>query len=381
MISKKIVLFSYRSTESFIFKHFWFNQFRSVRYFRRYLYKLTSKYKSSYVEIEGRKMFLDKNDSLKISIYPYAKSQTDFFKKNIQKGDVVLDLGANIGYFTCLFADLVGPTGKVFAFEPEENNFQLLKKNVAVNGYDNVILEQKAVSNKTEKIKMFIATSPKDHRIYDPLDDRESTDIDCVTLDDYFKNFDEDISFVKSNVQGADFGVFQGMNSILKKQNSNIVLALEFSPAMLQGFGSNPEEFIDLIFKNNFKLFDLNPYKKIFSVTKKQLLNEYTIENKKKYTRRYGRIEASETELTDELLEEIVNQELKWPWNWERLSSHPQITFNQLKKHRDLPWRWFLLSRNPNFTEEWIWEFGFRKWDFLYLSNHSEFSIELINMY
>ncbi len=281
MISKKIVLFSYRSTESFIFKHFWFNQFRSVRYFRRYLYKLTSKYKSSYVEIEGRKMFLDKNDSLKISVYPYAKSQTDFFKKNIQKGDVVLDLGANIGYFTCLFADLVGPTGKVFAFEPEENNFQLLKKNVAVNGYDNVILEQKAVSNKTEKIKMYIATSPKDHRIYDSLDDRESTDIDCVTLDDYFKNFDQDITFVKSNVQGADFGVFQGMHSILKKQNSNIVLALEFSPAMLQGFGSNPEEFIDLIFKNNFKLFDLNPYKKIFSVTKKQLLNEYTIENKK----------------------------------------------------------------------------------------------------
>jgi len=281
MISKKIVLFSYRSTESFIFKHFWFNQFRSVRYFRRYLYKLTSKYKSSYVEIEGRKMFLDKNDSLKISVYPYAKSQTDFFKKNIQKGDVVLDLGANIGYFTCLFADLVGPTGKVFAFEPEENNFQLLKKNVAVNGYDNVILEQKAVSNKTEKIKMYIATSPKDHRIYDPLDDRESTDIDCITLDDYFKNFDQDITFVKSNVQGADFGVFQGMHSILKKQNSNIVLALEFSPAMLQGFGSNPEEFIDLIFKNNFKLFDLNPYKKIFSVTKKQLLNEYTIENKK----------------------------------------------------------------------------------------------------
>ena len=98
-------------------------------------------------------MFLDEHDSLKLSLYPYTVEQTDFFKKNIKEGDIVLDLGAHIWYFTCLFAQLVGKSGKVFSFEPEPNNFKLLKKNVEVNGYNQVTIEQKAVSDVKDMIK------------------------------------------------------------------------------------------------------------------------------------------------------------------------------------------------------------------------------------
>ena len=278
---KKILIFFYRYTEVFIFKNFWLTRFRAIRYFRRRFYRLVSRYKSDYTEIEGRKMYLDKNDSLKLSLYPYANEQTNFFKKNIKEGDVVLDLGANIGYFTCLFAQLVGKTGKVFAFEPEPNNFELLKKNIGVNEYKNVTIEQKAVTNKTGKIKMFLSNSPKDHRIYDPNDNRDFIEIDAIALDDYFKDFNQEINFVKSNVQGADFGAFEGMLSIVEKCKSNIVMALEFSPALLKGFGSDPEKFVDLLIEYGFKIHDIRLYEKILPISKEQLLQEYTVENKK----------------------------------------------------------------------------------------------------
>jgi FkbM family methyltransferase len=281
MIVKKLLVFLYRYTEVFIFKNFWLTRYRSIRYAKRKFYNVISRYKSDFTEIEGRKMFLDKNDSLKLSLYPYAQEQTNFFKKNIKEGDVVLDLGANIGYFTCLFAQLVGKTGKVFAFEPDQNNFQLIKKNVEVNGYKNVTIEQKAVTNKTSKLQMYLSNSPKDHRIYDPHDNRNSTEVDGITLDDYFKNSSQEINFIKSNIQGADFGAFQGMLSLIEKSKSHIVMALEFSPALLKGFGSDPEEFVDLLTKFGFKLHDIRLYEKILPISKEELLQEYTVENKK----------------------------------------------------------------------------------------------------
>ena len=281
MIIKKISLFLSLQIEIFLYKHFWFNQFRIARYIRRRFLKFISRYKTNFTEIEGRKMFLDEHDSLKLSLYPYVEEQTNFFKENVKEGDIVLDLGANIGYFTCLFAQLVGKTGKVFAFEPDPKNFDILKKNVEINNYQNVVLEQKAVSNKKGEIKMYLSDSPKDHRIYDTEDGRESIEIECITLDEYFKDFDYNIDFIKSNIQGADYAAFEGMKSIYEKSKSKIVAAIEFNPGMIKQFGGNAEEFLDKLLSDNFKLYDLRWHEKIIPITKEKMLKLYNEENKK----------------------------------------------------------------------------------------------------
>ncbi len=89
----------------------------------------------------------------------------------IKPGQTVIDVGANIGYYNTLqFAKLVGPTvSRVYAFEPDPDNFALLRKNVAQNGYANVVCIQKAVSDQTSKLKLFRnSQNHGDHRIYPP---------------------------------------------------------------------------------------------------------------------------------------------------------------------------------------------------------------------
>ena len=71
-------------------------------------------------------------------------------KKYIRKGAIVLDIGANIGFYTKILSELVGDNGKVYAFEPDKTNFGYLMKNAG--HLKNVVFINKAVSDKTGKI-------------------------------------------------------------------------------------------------------------------------------------------------------------------------------------------------------------------------------------
>lgn len=233
--------------------------------------------KSNFAEVQGHKMFLDSKDSLCLSINGvYEPFETELVKKEIKKGDVVLDLGANIGYYTLIFAKLVGKRGKVFAFEPDPTNFSLLKKNVEMNGYKNVELVQKAVSNKTGKIKLYLCEDNKgDHRIYNSHDGRQSIEIEAIRLDDYFKNYNGAVDFIKMDIQGAEGGAIQGMFNLLKKNNVKIIT--EFWPIGLKRFGIDPGECLKLLIEFGFKLYEVNEQeKKIKPVNVPKLLEVYT---------------------------------------------------------------------------------------------------------
>ena len=235
--------------------------------------------KSNFAEVQGHKMFLDSKDSLCLSINGvYEPFETELVKKEIKKGDVVLDLGANIGYYTLIFAKLVGKRGKVFAFEPDPTNFSLLKKNVEMNGYKNVELVQKAVSNKTGKIKLYLCEDNKgDHRIYNSHDGRQSIEIEAIRLDDYFKNYNGAVDFIKMDIQGAEGGAIQGMFNLLKKNNVKIIT--EFWSIGLKRFGIDSEECLKLLIEFGFKLYEVNEQeKKIKPVNVPKLLEVYTPE-------------------------------------------------------------------------------------------------------
>jgi len=216
------------------------------------------------VRVKGNKIFLKKHTPgfLRLLFFGvYEPFETNIFKKQIKKGNIVLDIGANIGYYTLIAAKLVGKDGKVFAFEPDPNNFLLLKKNVKLNNYQNVTLVNKAISDKSKNIKLYLSKNNfGDHRIYKSSENRESINIKCIRLDDYFKKINQRVDIIKMDIQGAEWAAIKGMQSLLRK-NPNIKIIMEFSSDDLRKFGVNPKEFLDFLANLGFIFYNINEKK------------------------------------------------------------------------------------------------------------------------
>lgn len=244
---------------------------------------LKSSLKEDHILIDGHIMYLDKQDSLCLSINNiYEKFETDLVKQEIKKGDVVIDIGANIGYYTLIFAKLVGNTGKVFAFEPDPTNFQLLKKNIEANGYTNVILEQKALSNKEGKVTLALSkqNTAGHHIISEQQDSKNSIQVDAIIADNYFKNFEHKINFIKMDVEGAESIVLGGMTNMLRN-NTELKMMVEYNPDAIKNIGLDPIQYLELLIKNGFSVMDIDSKNMKITNTDVQSLirkyhNEYT---------------------------------------------------------------------------------------------------------
>ena len=223
------------------------NAIKSFYPVRMIYYFVIARLKTTFADVQGHKMFLDAGDSIGLSVSEiYEPCVLDVVNKQIKKGDVVVDIGANIGYFTLIFARLVGDSGKVYAFEPDPTNFELLKKNVEINGYKNVVLVQKAVSNYDGVLKLYLSDkNPQDHRIYDWNDGRKFVEARAVRLDEYLKNYIGKIDFIKIDTQGAEGAVIEGPWELCKR-----TVALKW----LWSFGREAKQFLEQIRRSFLKL-------------------------------------------------------------------------------------------------------------------------------
>jgi len=216
-------------------------------------------------EVWAGKMFLHPNDAFRLSIYGiHNKIDFEIFKKHVKEGDNVIDIGANIGYFTLMLAKLVGPTGKVFAFEPDPRNISLLKKNIETNNYQNVVVVPKAVSNVNQKCTLFTSQATfGQNRIYEPKKTKNQEYVpiesETISLDNFFKTDEtmKNISFVKIDVEGAEKFVLEGMENILDL-NKNIKIFSEIDLDRLDDAGSSYTEMIELLEEKEFTIFLVN---------------------------------------------------------------------------------------------------------------------------
>jgi len=238
--------------------------------------------KSNVTHIHGHKMFLDKNDTLGLSLNgSYEEFETEIVNREIKKGDVVLDIGANIGYYTLIFASLVGEKGKVYAFEPDPTNFALLKKNVEINGYNNVVLVPKAVSDKSGIVKLYLCEENKgDHRIYNSGEGRNSIEVTSVRLDDYFDK-NQHIDFIKMDIQGAEGLALQGMQKLLKR-NDSVKIITEFWPIGLKRSGISSKTVLTFLLNLSFSLYELDENtKQLDPITMSTLMKNYNAQDER----------------------------------------------------------------------------------------------------
>jgi FkbM family methyltransferase len=208
----------------------------------------------------------------------WERLETRVIEDTVAPGSLVIDVGANIGYFTLLLSQLVG-TGHVFAFEPDPINAAYLRRNVGLNDCQNVTVVEAAVSSCSGAVRLYESTTNYgDHRIYQPDGEtRASRTVAGLTLDDYLTTAAAGFRFAKIDAQGAEVAILQGMERLLHN-NPALELMIEFWPRGLTQSGARPETCLQILRDHGFELYEVNQFEPFVSMSSVELLEKYPAE-------------------------------------------------------------------------------------------------------
>jgi FkbM family methyltransferase len=152
---------------------------------------------------------------------------TIFMARFLKRGMCVADVGANHGYFTVLMADIVGPEGRVIAFEPHPRTASLLRKSLAVNGFgERVEVVECAVSDMDGASLTFHMPTgePKNARIVDRTHDSIATvTVRSTTLTTSLADWAK-LDFIKIDVEGAEEAALRGGADLLERTKPSLLL-------------------------------------------------------------------------------------------------------------------------------------------------------------
>jgi len=191
------------------------------------------------VQTNGFQMLVRSNEDVGRSIYyrgGYEQPETDFFRRTLRPADVCFDVGANVGYFTLLFA-LCCSEGTVHCFEPVPLNFHTLSMNILLNGYSNVAANTIALSDRPGKAEFCICSDSAFSSFVNTgrKPTAATTLVEMQTLDDYCEVRQiPRVDILKVDVEGAEGRVIAGGRRLLAdtKRQPRLVM-LELVDAML----------------------------------------------------------------------------------------------------------------------------------------------------
>lgn len=166
-------------------------------------------------------------------------------RRFIRPGTVVLDLGANFGQMTMLFAREVGADGLVYAFEAQQRVFDILSRNIEANDIKNVRPMFNAVLNESGRVFHFPDPDWSRFGTYGsfnlPLDAKAGAEVASIKVDDL--SFDRPVSFIKVDVQGCDLFAMQGAKATIAKHRMPIVF--EFEQRFQADYGTSFQDYVD----------------------------------------------------------------------------------------------------------------------------------------
>lgn len=197
----------------------------------------------------------------------YERDTVKLFKEVITPGMHIVDIGAHIGFFSRMYAKLVGEKGMVYCFEADPENYAFLEKNT--QGLKNVSLNKVAISDHNGTIDFYhLDNSTGCHSIVSPDSPAHKITVDSVTLDSLIENGTvKDVDLIKIDIEGGEPYAFRGMEKLLR-ESSKIKMVAEYNEASLVGGGTSGADFLKQIESYGFT---------IHFITKKGLIPLSTI--------------------------------------------------------------------------------------------------------
>ena len=180
----------------------------------------------------------------------FEPQEAKWFYRTVKTGMTIIDVGANIGQYTLLAADRVKDSGKVISFEPAQENFEILQRNVHLNKFDDRVKIIKSAVGSTIGTCEFVLTSDGGSNFISQNSSNGSMSkrviVPCLTLDSFIscQNF-EKIDLIKIDAEGADFEVIKGARKMLEKYHP--ILFVEFAERVLKKFETTPREMLNFL--------------------------------------------------------------------------------------------------------------------------------------
>ncbi len=171
--------------------------------------------------------------------------ETELLLARLGPGQVFVDVGANIGYYSVIADQLVGAAGSIYAFEPERKNFELLVRNLENCRCRDVNLHHAGLSDLAGASELYL--SPEnwgDHRI-SAEQGRSIQPIEMLCGDDLLAG--KHIDFLKIDTQGAEYQVVNGLRNSIQANSAWLAMVIEYWPWGLAASGSSAEAFVELL--------------------------------------------------------------------------------------------------------------------------------------
>jgi FkbM family methyltransferase len=180
----------------------------------------------------GVRLFIDLSDhviGLNILRGQYERDEIALVRTLLKPGDTAIDAGSHIGFFTMILASLVGPDGRVFAFEPLDSNAELLEQSIAENRFaGRVVFQRAAVGAATGSATLtFPAETLNSGGAYllragtSPLTGNQTRRVPVVALDDL--PIRRPVALIKMDVEGAEPLVLKGAARIIREDRPTVL--------------------------------------------------------------------------------------------------------------------------------------------------------------
>lgn len=209
---------------------------------------------------EGFKMLVSPRDYTSYEIFFlgfYDKWLTSFMKAHITEGSICWDIGTERGWFTLLMASMVGPNGRVDAFEAFPPNYKKLESNIALNNFNWVKAHNLAISDQTGKM-YFVPPSDEITHHVSYLQDcggvgyltakqvPNSIEVPTISIDKYAELYPfERLDMIKIDIEGAEYAALHGAEKVIRRFQPKI--AIEYNRECAKRAGSSIEELDNLL--------------------------------------------------------------------------------------------------------------------------------------
>tara|TARA_B100001750_G_C15513174_1_gene605103 strand:+ start:815 stop:1708 length:894 start_codon:yes stop_codon:yes gene_type:complete len=221
----------------------------------------------------------------------HEERTTAIVKKELDKGMTIIEVGANIGYYSLLESRIIGEKGVVHAIEPVPDNFQKLTSNIELNNKSNIIPYNFAISNKAGSADFFLTDESNWGSMVDPKSDfisksmstklqkrhKDKISVETKTLDQFVKDEEiQEVNLVRMDIEGYEIQALDGMKRLLQ-DSTNLRLLIEvhnkiftdpkdaLGPTfeMLLGYGFEPK----ILIAKKDELYNIEPNQFVDTIT------------------------------------------------------------------------------------------------------------------